>query len=81
MFDTRSKAVPKFYLHVTDGKKTYRDPNGLDVTGTRAAEAFAQIVATDLRSDAGYESFYVDVRDQQGNQVAKVFVVPGTDRR
>ena len=68
--------MPKFYLNVTDGKKTYQDLNGLDVNGASAAEAFARIVANDLRADAEYQSFYVDVRDQQGNQVAKVFVVP-----
>ena len=68
--------MPKFYLYVTDGKKTYQDSNGLDVNGASAAEALRTIRANDLRADAIPRSCYVDVRDQQGNQVAKVFVVP-----
>ena len=69
------KAVPLFYLHVTDGKKTYRDTTGLDVEDIATAEAFARIVANDLRADGQYDAYYVDVRDRHGNQVAKVPVV------
>ena len=71
---TRSNAVPRFYLHVTDGKKTYRDTSGLDVQDAAAAEAFARIVANDLYADGQYDSYYVDVRDQQGKQIAKVCI-------
>jgi hypothetical protein len=71
----RSKAVPRFYLHVTDGRKTYRDATGLEVEDAAAAEAFARIVANDLRADGQHGAYYVDVRDEQGNQVAKVPVV------
>ena len=67
--------MPLFYLHVTDGKKTYRDATGLEVEDAAAAEAFARIVANDLRADGQYDAFYVDVRDKQGNQVAMVPVV------
>ena len=69
--------MPRFFLHVTDGKKTHQDSGGLELIDAAAAEAFAHIVANDLRADGGqYDSYYVDVRDEHGNQVTKVFVVP-----
>jgi hypothetical protein len=68
--------VPRFYLNITDCKKTYQDSRGLELIDASAAVAFARIVANDLRPDVKDESCFVDVRDQHGNQVAKVFVVP-----
>jgi hypothetical protein len=68
--------VPRFYLHVTDGKKTYRDSTGLELANIAVAEAFARIISSDLRMDGQFDSYYVDVRDQQDNEVAKVFVFP-----
>jgi hypothetical protein len=68
--------VPRFYLHVTNCKKTYQDSSGLELLDAAAAEAFARIVANDLRADGQYESYFVDVRDERGSQVARVDVVP-----
>ena len=67
--------MPRFYLHVTDDRKTYRDATGLEVEDATTAEAFARVVANDLRADGQYDEYYVDVRDELGNQVAKVPVV------
>ena len=68
--------MPRFYLHVTDGKKTYRDSTGLELANIAVAEAFARIISSDLRMHGQFDSYYVDVRDQQGHEVAKVFVFP-----
>jgi hypothetical protein len=49
---------------------------GLELANIAVAEAFARIISSDLRIDGQFDSYYVDVRDQQGNEVAKVFVFP-----
>jgi hypothetical protein len=67
--------VARFNWHVTDGKKTYRDASGMNVTDAAPAESFARIVANDLRADGPYYNYYVDVRDQDGNPAGKVYVV------
>ena len=68
--------MSRFYLHVTNGQKTYEDHTGLDLRDSTAAEAFARIVANDLRTDGGFDTYYVDVQDELGKHIAKIFVVP-----
>jgi len=68
--------VPRFHLHVTDGQKIYEDRSGVDLIDGAAAKAFAHIIANDLRPEGQYESYYVDVQDESGNHLAKVFVTP-----
>ncbi len=50
--------MPQFYPHVTDCKKTYEDTNGLELIDASAAQAFARIIANDLRAD-GQSPYYV----------------------
>jgi hypothetical protein len=68
--------VPRYFLHVTNGQKTYQDTVGLDLCDAAAAQAFARVIANDLRGEAMYASYYVDVQDKEGNRVAKILIAP-----
>lgn len=67
--------MTKYYLHVTDGERTYFDTSGMSLANGDAAIAFARVIANDLAGEVEYERFYVDVWDEHDKNVGRVYVV------
>jgi hypothetical protein len=41
--------MPRYYFHLTDGKETVKNPEGMDLSGTAAAREEAMVLARDLK--------------------------------
>jgi hypothetical protein len=41
--------MPRYYFHLTDGKETVKNPEGMDLPGTAAAREEAMVLARDLK--------------------------------
>jgi hypothetical protein len=68
--------VPKYFFHVTDGTNSFRDREGTVFANDAHAVSAAEEVAADLREENGFEDFYVDLRDANDTQLAKVHIHP-----
>jgi len=43
-------AMPRYYFHFGDGKRTFRDSTGIELVGIAAARAHATIQVRDMRA-------------------------------
>ncbi|MEA2966951.1 MAG: hypothetical protein QOE78_212, partial [Alphaproteobacteria bacterium] len=41
--------MPRYFFHLTDGKETVNNPEGMDLPGTAAAREEAMVLARDLK--------------------------------
>jgi hypothetical protein len=67
-----STDVPKYFFHVTDGTNHFRDREGALFPDDASAHKAAQQIANDFWEDQGYEEFYIDVRNEDDIQIAKI---------
>ena len=68
--------MARYYFHLRDGEKAYDDFTGADLLDDTSAAAFAQVIAGEISGDSQYDAFYVDARDENDKQIAKVFLIP-----
>ncbi len=66
--------MPRYYFHLTDGKETVNNPQGMDLPGTAAAREEAMVLARDLKHGKvmpgrSWNGWRVSVVDQHGHQV------------
>jgi hypothetical protein len=69
--------MPRYYFHLTDGKETVKNPEGMDLSGTAAAREEAMVLARDLKHGKvmpgrSWNGWLVSVVDQHGHQVEAV---------
>jgi hypothetical protein len=69
--------MPRYYFHLTDGKETVKNPEGMDLPGTAAAREEAMVLARDLKHGKvmpgrSWNGWLVSVVDQHGHQVEAV---------
>jgi hypothetical protein len=66
-----------FYFHLTDGRQTLDDAEGLELAGEAAAREEARLFARDLAlgklmADRNWSGWRVAIADEQGQQVDSV---------
>jgi hypothetical protein len=71
------RTMPLYYFHLTDGKETVNNPQGMDLPGTAAAREEAMVLARDLKHGKvmpgrSWDGWRVSVVDQHGHQVESV---------
>jgi hypothetical protein len=69
--------MPRFYFHLTDGKKTLSNHKGVDLPGDGAARLDAVALARDLKNGAAlpgwdWTGWFVAIVDQHGRKVDEV---------
>jgi hypothetical protein len=67
--------MPRFYFHVTDGRRLYRDPTGMDLNGLEAARQYALRDARDLLESwmvRSSQPWRIEVADENGMTVLAV---------
>jgi hypothetical protein len=62
--------MPHFFLHFTDGEKTIKDPDGLELSGPAAARAEAIAFGRELvtREEMDWSGWSVVIADEGGRQ-------------
>jgi hypothetical protein len=73
--------VPRYYLHLTDGKQVLDNHKGIDLPGNLAARTDAVALARDLRHSAAmpgwdWTGWFVAVVDQDGHKVDEACRLP-----
>ena len=68
--------MPKYYFHVTDGTNSFIDREGTVFANDANAIEAAEQIAADMREDQEFEEFFIDVRNDEDSQLAKVFIHP-----
>jgi hypothetical protein len=58
--------MERYYFHITDGKRTFKDEVGKTFAATAAAEGHAVAIASELAGDQGWEGFSVVVEGKNG---------------
>ena len=69
--------MPRYYFHLTDGRETVKNPEGMDLSGAAAAREEAMVLARDLKPGKvmpgrSWNGWLVSVVDQHGHQVEAV---------
>ena len=69
--------MPRYYFHLTDGKKILDNHQGMELPGNAAALADAQVLADDLRRGVKmpgwkWDGWFVAIIDQRGHKVDEV---------
>jgi hypothetical protein len=69
--------MPRYFFHLTDGKETVNNPEGMDLPGTAAAREEAMVLARDLKHGKvmpgrSWSGWMVSVVDQHGHEVEAV---------
>jgi hypothetical protein len=69
--------MPRYYFHLTDGKETVNNPEGMDLPGRAAAREEAIVLARDLKRGKvmpgrSWTGWLVSVVDQHGHEVESV---------
>src|SRR5260370_42049895 len=69
--------MPRYYFHLTDGKETVKNPEGMDLSGNAAAREEAMVLARDLKHGKvmpgrSWNGWLVSVVDQLGHEVEDV---------
>ena len=69
--------MPRYFFHLTDGKETVNNPEGMDLPGTAAAREEAMVLARDLKHGKvmpgrSWNGWMVSVVDQHGHEVEAV---------
>jgi hypothetical protein len=69
--------MPRFYFHLTDGKKTLSNHKGVDLPGDAAARLDAVALAHDLRDGGAlpgwdWAGWFVAIVDDHGRKVDEV---------
>src|SRR6476659_8276303 len=78
--------MPRYYFHLTDGKETVKNPEGMDLPGTAAAREEAMVLARDLKHGKvmprrSWNGWMVSVVDQHGHEVEAVSTNDGPPSR
>ena len=69
--------MPRYYFHLTDGKAVLDNHQGLNLAGSAAARADAQVLADDLRRGVKmpgwkWDGWFVAILDEHGHKVDEV---------
>jgi len=69
--------MPRFYFHLTDGKQTLSNHQGMELGGVAAARLDALALARDLKHGAALPGFdwtgwFVAIVDQHGRKLDEV---------
>jgi len=69
--------MARFYFHLTDGKQTLDDADGLELAGEAAAREEARLFARDLAmgklmSNRNWSGWTVTIADEQGRPLDSV---------
>jgi hypothetical protein len=66
----------RYFFHVSDGAREFKDEVGRTFSTVEAAKGHAAIVASELALDHNWDSYVVCVIDEAGNEIARVPVHP-----
>jgi hypothetical protein len=76
--------MPRYFFHLTDGKRVLNNHKGVDLAGDAAARDNAAVLARDLKHGAAmpgwnWDGWFVAVIDQHGKAIAEVPIgdIPG----
>jgi Domain of unknown function (DUF6894) len=77
--------MPRYYFHLTDGKHTLNNHQGLDLPGRAAARQDAEDLARDLQHGEkmpgwNWKGWFVRIVDQHGHEVDKVPIAVTLER-
>jgi hypothetical protein len=69
--------MPRYYFHLTDGKKILDNHQGIDLAGDAAALEDARALADNLRRGAqmsgwNWDRWFVAIMDEHGHKVDEV---------
>jgi hypothetical protein len=67
----KAAEMPHYFLHFTDGEKTIKDPDGLELSGPAAARAEAITFGRELvtREEMDWTGWSVVIHDEGGRQL------------
>lgn len=63
-----------FYFHVSDGRTTFRDADGLEYFDFNSARSQANRLARGLSEKSGFSGFHVAVHDELDRELIRVSV-------
>ena len=71
--------MPRYYLHLTDGKQVLNNHKGIDLPGNAAARADAVVLARDLKHGAvmpgwDWANWFVAIVDEHGHKVDEISI-------
>jgi hypothetical protein len=70
------RAMPRYFFEITDGGRSYKDEVGRTFPVPEATKAHAVTIAGELAADDGWGDYVVSVRDEKGNEIARVPIHP-----
>jgi hypothetical protein len=74
---TDGQTMPRFYLHLTDGRQVLSNHKGLDLAGDAAAREDALVLARNLKHGAAmpgwnWGGWFVRIVDEHGRKIDEV---------